>query len=435
MKKTISIVLCFLMLCSLLIPVSAAVEPVITQQPQSTTFKEFGVATYSVTVKGEYLKCRWYIRFNGDIYDLCDFDNGMNPWEHYAGSSYGPYSSTNGDYTTFTYYFEGIGKELDGCYIYAEIEDGHFSLTSEKAYIRITPYEEPELVINVPTYIETFQGEILDLYCSATASDGSSLNYLWYSCSSGNIENIIAVNRGTEDQDTLRVDTSYVGTQYYTCYVSTSSYGEYSDMIRVTVLEKPIQNDPPEITTKNLPDATVGENYYVKLNCTNADAVFGIYYNPGKANDFEKTGLILTQHGEIEGVPTKAGTYGFTVTVVDEDDQQGYRSYTLTIKEALEPTEPEQTEVTEPEEETIENNNSPTEGTDDPVDGTDTPTEGTGTNSTENTGGFKFKFSPGSIVILILFIGLCLLIPIILIVIVIIIIVKKKKKKAQNEEQ
>lgn len=432
MKKRIGFILCLLLLYSLLIPVSASVEPEITQQPQSTTFKEFGVASYSVTVKGKYLKCRWYMRFNGDIYDLCDLGNGMNPWEHYAGSSYGPYSNTEGEYTTFTYYFNGIDSELDGCYLYAEIEDGHFSITSEKAYIRVTPYEEPEIVINVPSSIEVYQGDILDLYCSATASDGSSLDYLWYSCSTGNIENIIAVNRGSEDQDTLRVDTGYVGTQYYTCYVSTSSYGAYSDMIRVTVLEKKVDSDPPEITTKYLPDATVGENYYVKLNCTNADVEYGIYYNPGKANDFQKTGLILTQHGEIEGVPTKAGTYGFTVTVVDEDDQQGYQIYTLKINEAPEATEPEQTEATESEKEVTEIIDSPPESIDDPDEEIEPPSEDTGTGSTENTGGFQFDFSPGAIVILILFIGLCLLIPVLLIVVIVIIIVKKKK--TPNEE-
>lgn len=100
--------------------------------------------------------------------------------------------------------------------------------------------------------------------------------------------------------------------------------------------------EPPDITTKSLPEATAGEAYWVQLKSTDANAQYSVTYNPGKANDFEKTGLKLSAKGVISGTPTKAGTYGFCVCA-SNDGGEDYQVYTLTVKEA--PTE-ETTEAT-----------------------------------------------------------------------------------------
>lgn len=129
------------------------------------------------------------------------------------------------------------------------------------------------------------------------------------------------------------------------------AYGDAFDIFIVTVREKPTEN--PAITTKTLPEATVGQSYYVKLDCTDPDASFGEWHNPGAANDLSKTGLILTQHGELEGTPSEAGTYTFTIYAAGEGGE-GYMTYTLVVKEAegTDPTEPSEsvggTEGTEP---------------------------------------------------------------------------------------
>jgi len=112
----------------------------------------------------------------------------------------------------------------------------------------------------------------------------------------------------------------------------------------------------PEITTTGIPEATVGKDYYVKLKCSDGDAAFSEYYNPGKPNQLKESGLNLTQHGELEGKPTKAGTYTFTICAAGEGGE-GYRTYTLVVKEAApEPTEPvaptEPAPTAEPTEET-----------------------------------------------------------------------------------
>lgn len=125
----------------------------------------------------------------------------------------------------------------------------------------------------------------------------------------------------------------------------------------------------PEITTKTLPEATVGQPYSVKLSCTDPDAAFGEYYNPGKANDLGKTGLILTQHGELEGTPEKEGSYTFWIQAVGEGGED-YKAYTLTVKAA----DPQPTESTEQPADPTE---QPAESTEQPADPTEQPTDPT----------------------------------------------------------
>jgi len=349
MKKTVAFFLGLLLLIFLAFTVSAEKEePKIIAQPQNPTYNEFSVALYSVTVKGSNLTCYWFLEYEGVIYNISDITASEQPWTGYAGASYGsPEPLKEGDFTTFTYFFNGIGKELNGAKIYAEIEDGHYSVTTQKAYVTVVEGAALPPTIDVPAEMTVYKDDVLELYCEAVCPDGKKGEYLWYETSTGLLQDIIAINRGSEMKDIYRCDTSEIGTRYYICAVTTASGGSaYSSAIKVNVLEKPVSNDPPEITTKTLPEATVGQDYSAKLLCTDPNATFGIYYNPGKANDFEKTGLTLAQNGEITGIPSKAGSYSFAVCAAGQSGE-GYMTYTIVVKEAPVVTTEEQTTVTE----------------------------------------------------------------------------------------
>lgn len=97
---------------------------------------------------------------------------------------------------------------------------------------------------------------------------------------------------------------------------------------------------PPEIETTRLPEATVGEKYAVRLKCyEDVDAEFSVYFNPGKANQFEQTGLTLKADGTISGKPAKAGEFTFAICAANEGGED-YATYTLVVKEpATDPTE------------------------------------------------------------------------------------------------
>lgn len=245
MKKFTAILLIAALVCLPAIPAAAATEPSIVCQPQNPTVIEYGVAEYEIKAYGYNLYCTWYMDYQGKTYDISDTSVGIQPWEPYAGETYGDREpEVNGAFTTFRYFFAGIGPELDGAKIYAVITNGHDELTSQKARIRVVEDAGSPPVIMVAAGMEVYQGEPLDLYCEASDPMGGTLSYLWYETATGELEDIIAVNRGAEDKDTLHVDTSTPGTCYYVCGVDTSNGGSaYSSVIPVTVYYK--QNDIP----------------------------------------------------------------------------------------------------------------------------------------------------------------------------------------------
>lgn len=106
----------------------------------------------------------------------------------------------------------------------------------------------------------------------------------------------------------------------------------------------------PAVTTQTLPDATVGVPYAFRLECTDGDAVFSEFMG----SQLSEFGLTLTQHGEIEGTPTKAGNCHVNVQVQGEGGEDSV-SFDMTVSEAAAPTQPPVTEATAP--------NTATEGT------------------------------------------------------------------------
>ena len=133
--------------------------------------------------------------------------------------------------------------------------------------------------------------------------------------------------------------------------------GEDSRSFDITVHAAP--KVAVQITSQSLPEAVAGEYYCTKLTCSDGDASFGIAYNPGGSNEFEKTGLILTTRGDLEGVPQVAGQYTFTVYAAGVGGED-YRVFTLTVNppKAAETTPSETTQPTEP---VISEDTQPTE--------------------------------------------------------------------------
>ncbi len=440
MKRMLCMVMCILLLAAMLPAVQAATEPIITRQPQNARFPLGSVASYVVEAYGDNLTCTWYMDYAGTTYNLSDTENDQ-PWMDSVSDGFGPSTTIDGyGNHIFIYTFSGIGQEMDGGEIYAVVEDGHYQVESDRAYISLGGSAMPP-VINVPAAMTVKQGSYLELCCFVKQEGNLNYDYLWYETGTGNLQDIMVIGGRTGEEQTthlLQVDTSEVGTRYYVCAVEASNGGSaYSSVIAVTVepgdpvlftadsspvpggkltvdieamtdydariwnafLEKDVKytwyqdgaafvdrnsktfkigegdvgseiyvevtcydltltsevfhiTEPveegifPDILTKTLPDAVVGESYSIKLECADPDAEFGIWYNPGKANDFEKTGLTLNRNGEIKGVPKAAGTYGFCVTT-SNDAGEGYMAYTLTVKEPAPPatTAPVETAV------------------------------------------------------------------------------------------
>jgi len=167
----------------------------------------------------------------------------------------------------------------------------------------------------------------------------------------------------------------------------------------------------PEITTKSLPEATVGVAYSAKINSTDSKAEYGISYNPGGGNDFEKTGLTLSASGQISGTPKAAGTYSFTVCAAGEGGE-GYMTYILTVKKAAE-------EETEPSTET-----QPGDSTEKP---TKKPTSSKNQNNKETDDEDEDREDSGLDQILI-YVGVGIGALIIILVLLLVLVLKRRKK-------
>ncbi len=83
----------------------------------------------------------------------------------------------------------------------------------------------------------------------------------------------------------------------------------YSEKFTVPEAEKPTI---PEITTTMIPNAVVGQEFYFQLECTDADVVYSTFRSS------LPDGLYLTQHGEIQGTPTKAGFWYVVIMATPE---------------------------------------------------------------------------------------------------------------------
>ena len=339
MKKLLSLLLA-LVLCSLLAVsvLAASEEPVITMQPQNIIYPEYSVAIYTVKATGTNLKATWYIEYQGTTYNASEIGGSMQPWEAYAGEAYG---AKQLDDNTFCFIFEGIEEELNGAKIWCVIEDGHYDVTSQVCYISVGNFGSPPEILSIPAQITVQQGDPAEIRCVAKSTDESQLNFIWYETSTGKFEDMQAIDRGAETSDYLFCDTSTIGTRYYVCSIATSGGGmAYSSIVEVIVTEK--SASAPTIQTDSLPNAVVGVQYAFQLTCSDPEAEFFPYYNPGTQNDLEEgSWLGLSVDGWLMGTPTEAGTYSFSVCAMGAGGAD-YGVYTLTVVEAdpQEATEP-----------------------------------------------------------------------------------------------
>ena len=261
MKKTV----CLILLCALLSPwmltaMAAEEGPQIILQPQQYTYPDQSVAIYTVKASGSNLHAYWYMQWEGTVYHISDMSNGMEPWEAYAGETYG---ASQPDANTFVWFFQGIEAELSGAEIWCVIEDGHYEATSRRALITVGGSAMPPELTEVPVGVTVKKHGECELRVLAKSPDGSQLSFLWYETDSGKLQDIRALNRGEEDCDFLFPDTSVEGTRNYVCMVTTEKGGvAYTSVIPVTVdgtateTEPAVTQQTTQETTEETAEAT-----------------------------------------------------------------------------------------------------------------------------------------------------------------------------------
>lgn len=254
MKKISLIILVLLLLTVFSFTATAkSMAPTITLQPQNPNYPEYSVAIYTVKAEGDHLQATWYMEWEGQTYTISNIGGSMQPWESYAGESYGAKKLDN---NTFCFVFEGIGTELNGAQIWCVVEDGHFDEASKRAYISVGATASPPEILDIPSKITVTQGTEAEIRCVARSGGNGQLSYIWYETTTGMLQDIMAINRGEETSDFLFCDTSSVGSRYYVCSVSNTEGGmAYSSVVEVCVTAPP-QPAEAEVTTQTEPMPT-----------------------------------------------------------------------------------------------------------------------------------------------------------------------------------
>ncbi|MBQ7341321.1 MAG: hypothetical protein IJW41_04055 [Oscillospiraceae bacterium] len=232
MKKILMLLAAVMLIVALCIPAMAATEaPQITLQPQNYQYPEYSVAMYSVKATGTNLQATWYLEYEGKTYNISDYTNGFEPWEAYAGESYGP---NQPDDNTFICFFGGIEAGLNGAEIWCVIEDGHYDVTSDRAIITVQGDAMPPEILQMPAALSVEQGAEVELRCVAKSNTEAQLTFWWYETATGKLQDIQALDG--EDSDYLFCDTKTPGTRYYVCCVTDTDGGRaYSSVVPVTV--------------------------------------------------------------------------------------------------------------------------------------------------------------------------------------------------------
>ena len=246
MKRTFSFFRVLLLAVLLAIPAAAAPEaPQITLQPQNLQYPEYSTAGYLVKASGTNLTCTWYLEYQGKTYNISDNSNGIEPWEGYAGETYG---AAQPDSNSFFWFFGGIEEALNGAQIWCVIEDGHYTVESQHATVTVQGNAMPPEILAFPAALTAKQGQSAEVRCTAKAPGACQLEYLWYETATGKLPDIRALEPA-ENSDFLILDTAKAGTRYYVCAITTSDGGRaYSSVLPVTVTEA-----APEPTTAQTP--------------------------------------------------------------------------------------------------------------------------------------------------------------------------------------
>ena len=338
MKKRLFTLFTIMMMAICFITPAYAYESFgITVNPSSGAFRANGSAKYTVEAYGPNIKYEWHIVYNGTDYAVGESLQAQTEPDWYTKTA-GTYG-----HDTATFWIYGVSADLNGAEVYCRVRNGEFYINSSKAVVIIDnnvkgnpPYA------NVPSSMLVEEGTPLDSYCYATTNNDATISdYLWYETTTYKLNDIIAINKGSETYHTLHVDTSKPGTRHFVCMV-TDSNGEYtySGVTTVTVVPKGDLDNPYNnpiltlLTEEQLPAATVGKPYEYKIDCTQPDAEFSIFWDTdNNINQFGDTNLDLSLMGYLTGTPKKAGTFSFYVAV-DWDGYTSWKMYTLKVNPA-----------------------------------------------------------------------------------------------------
>jgi hypothetical protein len=187
------------------------------------------------------------------------------------------------------------------------------------------PPPPPTLIITTTTMPDGVVGQAYNQTVAATGGTGART----FSISAGSLPAGLALNTGTGA--ITGTPTGPAGTASFTVQVVDAGTPQQTDTQALTI----DINDPLNITTAALPNATIGVAYSQTVAATGGSGALTFTISAGSL----PAGLSMNAAGAITGTPTSAATtQTFTVRVADGSSPQQVDTQSLTIMVVLEIT-------------------------------------------------------------------------------------------------
>ncbi|HWB84179.1 MAG TPA: putative Ig domain-containing protein [Bryobacteraceae bacterium] len=154
-------------------------------------------------------------------------------------------------------------------------------------------------------------------YSQAIGASGGTPPYSW-SVSGGSLPDGLQL----QQDGTVSGMPAAAGAWAFTAMVTDQVGGRASQLFPILVLP-----DPVSVTTKSLPQATVGVQYSQPLTAIGGTPPYSWVVSNGTLPQ----GLMLTSAGTINGVPTTAGTSTFTVTATAKSTETASQMLSITV--------------------------------------------------------------------------------------------------------
>ena len=315
MKKVLSILLCAVLLLSLAMPAMATSSYIVF-----TADSRFVEGCTVVLDKGKTLM-NFYDRGTSDTYNA--FLEGFAKYWWFCNDEF----YAHGEEATFS--SEDVGKQFElRVYLYRDAELTDYIDVFCSDLFTVAKAGEAQIVFTADSSctvggtLKVDKAKTMDSIIAHAKSEiynaylDGNVQYFWF-----------RDGVSFTDGDSYTVKQSDIGSrlQCYGYLFSDTDRTQQVGVIKSPVYTVSGTKTLPQITTQELETGVLGTPYYQKLECTNPDVTFSLFRSS------LPEGLYLTQHGEIEGTPTKAGSYYVVIMVTDEFGTENTAEFELTI--------------------------------------------------------------------------------------------------------
>lgn len=164
-------------------------------------------------------------------------------------------------------------------------------------------------------------GQAGSAYNATVTVSGGTAPYTW-SLTTGNLPAGLVL----DSNGTISGTPTTAGTFNLTVTVTDKNGGTDTQALSLSIAEQPAL-PPPDITTTSLPQGSVGTAFSAQASATGGSTP----YTWSLASGSLPGGLSLSSSGALTGTPTAAGTFSFSLAVMDSNGKSDSQAVNMTV--------------------------------------------------------------------------------------------------------